>query len=1267
MSESKETKKNGGWKVFFKGQREDGDKQSGENKEAARPFPVPKFSVSSDKKTEAPKVTELPSSEMKLELPQLGSDTTERVFPVRSVVSFDSNPSSALQTPSLDKLESPISPFSDAFRRSSLANENAPKQTNADTDEEQRVTRPDYLTQMHEQRQRLAGMSPSSKVPTLSDPSSMNGLLLSSSNRDCASNGSTHQSTGPYERLHNTISEGAKILKPIRMSKGLQFLHEDEDDIIIQSFGALLVVTQSEDDFPVEVASTNTEEIFNIAPDDLFELKSICAIFSDTQSRIFRAHADYVLSDEYEVEEVGPEVFCLPTLDGSTQRLWCTMHTSKAYKNYIICELEPEIGGSQQLMDRIDFEGLRHRKPRPLSQFSQDEAPQRKSLSNTYDNPPQEADSMDSELLNIIPRILKRISSAQSLDALIQHTISTLQDMTKFHRITVYHFDGDRNGIVVADALDPERKLESHQGMHFQESTFPEDLKCQYLRDRVAFSYRKGEDVSELVYRVSTNKMALDLSHCYLTATPDDPASDTTQTSACACMSISINVFGKLWGLISSSKLVHREAVSSNIERLSYTLPFQLKDQSATEGTSTSEEISCPSGDLLGLFGSDYAAASIMGKVKVLGKPADSQEVLALLEYIRAKEIETVLWSTDLASDFEDLDYPPGFHHLASLLYIPLTTNGHDFIVFFRGQPRINQDNGALDIGSRPSEWSAAEFGKASMLTLLYRTFTEIWQEREVAMQNNQLMRLLLANTAHEFRTPLNAILNYLEIALDSSLNQETRENLSRSHSASKSLVYIINDLLDLTNAENGQKLTKDEVFNLSETLCEATNLFWEEAKQKNVNIQVVQHSELPPVLGDQRRVRQVITNLISNAVQHTSSGAVTIESCLIPEPCETGYISVEVAIHDTGAGMSQETVETLFCELEQVSNTEYIQKPKSSGRTCETGGMESSSVLGLGLALVARIVRNMDGQLSLKSEEGTGSCFKIRLKFPLPSEEDGNARVARSTSCGHQACHQKNDTNQAPKEDTAEKRKGIPCHCSDDSFPGPGPGEKDSNCLEVEIALTNGESRSITLAAPHSSDKSTQAVESLFTAPDQEKEEKTRVVLKEPKAPTQESDTPTTDMDAKSRLQVLVAEDDPVNSTILKKRLEKFGYQIRLTGNGKECAAVYRESPGSFDAILMDLQMPIVDGLSATKMIREYEVQADLRHDYVPIFAVSASLLEKDRHTYINSGFDGWIMKPIDFQRIHELLKGVKSTEKRSTCFYRSGMLEQGGWFAAD
>jgi hypothetical protein len=232
MSEPDEAKNNGGWKAIFKGQGVSVEKKAGR-----RTFSLPKFSISSDQKTETPTVMELPSRELNLELPQLGSETTERVFPIRSVVFFDSNPSSALQTPSLDKLESPISPFSEAFRRSSLANDSAPTLTDGDNNEEQHITRPDYLSQMHEQSQRIVGRSPSSRVPTLSRPASINDRLLSS-------NGNSN-TTGPYERLHNSISEGAKILKPVRMSKGLQFLHEGEDDIIIQSFGALLVVTQS--------------------------------------------------------------------------------------------------------------------------------------------------------------------------------------------------------------------------------------------------------------------------------------------------------------------------------------------------------------------------------------------------------------------------------------------------------------------------------------------------------------------------------------------------------------------------------------------------------------------------------------------------------------------------------------------------------------------------------------------------------------------------------------------------------------------------------------------------------------------------------------------------------------------------------------------------------------------------------------------------------------------------------------------------------------
>ncbi|KAJ5226049.1 CheY-like superfamily [Penicillium chermesinum] len=791
------------------------------------------------------------------------------------------------------------------------------------------------------------------------------------------------------------------------------------------------------------------------------------------------------------------------------------------------------------------------------------------------------------------------------------------------------------------------------------------------------------------------------------------PETTDSGTGPQACISIRLSAFGKLWGLIvcHSHRLDLRihplarrlcwfvsEIVSSNIERLSYTLPFQFKDQATTEDLHKCREIQTPSGDLLSIFGADYAVASILDESKIMGKPAESQEILALLEYFRAKELGTVIWSTDILSDLEDLEYPLGFHILSSLLYIPLLHDGHDFIIFFRSNKKTENENPEQDL-NHALDWSAAEFGKASMLSLLYRTFTDVWQENEATTQSNQLMRLLLANSAHEFRTPLNAIINYLEIALDGNLNQETRENLSRSHSASKSLIYIINDLLDLTNAENGQNLIKDEVFSLSDTLSEATDIFWEEARQKDVDIQVVQHSTLPAVLGDQRRVRQVITNLISNAVQHTSHGAVTIESCVLSECWESGHIAVEVAIHDTGSGMSQEAVEALFCELEQESWVKFAAH-------------ETENVLGLGLALVARIVRNMDGQLSLRSEQGKGSCFKIRLKFPVPSDggeapptsrngsnmniasADGNGRVRNDLASDLSAGTAQDASTDEAKRETyqgTEKSSKIPTGgsytCGDEVFPR-------SKQVDVNVELENGESRNLVIGSGGTEEMiqkgKTDESQEICTGHANEASPKVQVQgaldgsdatlkVKQENETSHEQPAehgkPIGEPVQPKQLHVLVAEDDPINSMIVKKRLEKFGYSVYLTGNGKECAAAYSEPSTSFDLILMDLQfeMPIVDGIGATKMIRDYEHQmakgglADQQERLqkrIPIFAVSATLFEKDRQVYLDAGFDGWIVKPIDFQRVHSILDELVFTPARDTCLRKSGVWEEGGWF---
>ncbi|KAJ5688784.1 hypothetical protein N7462_003176 [Penicillium macrosclerotiorum] len=1279
----------GDWKVLYDGRHHEPTQG---RRALARTLSIPKsMYISSDPKPDISTVTEI---DPKLKLPRLSEDATERVFPVRSVVSFDSTPSSALQTPSLDKLESPIPSFTDAFRKSSLFSD---KLTSGDM---HKLSRPNYLARMHEQRHNI---TPLSTVPTLSHPFFTNdkGVLVSS-RATASSSSSSRGKDSPSTQIQKTIHEAGEILAPIRLTKGLQFSHEDDAELIIQQFGVLMVITQSEDGlFPVQVASSNSNDILGISADELFELKSFCDILSGSQKVAFLSHVSLVLEDEYDVEKYGPEIFCLhlSTLEGGIRPLWCTMHTSRAYKNFIICEMESEIISKPGLTNSEGSEKRHSQRNGSITQALPEQTyAETRTLDtiNSCNGSTPKADTMDSELLNSLPRILRDIARSQALETLLQHVASTLQKLTQFDRITIYHFDGDQNGEVLTDIINSNLDLDRYEGIHFQESTFPDDLKKCYLRNTVSFSYREGPYSAGLIYRASTSKLALDLSHCYLPVTPVSPE-DSSSHPLQACISIGVYVFGKLWGIVSCQSYdedrrlhpllqkacwIMSDAVSSNVERLSYTLSFPLQNQSMiSEGYNGKESTRSASGDLLSLFGADYAAASILQETKILGKPNDSQEVLALLEYLRAKDIDTVLWSTDIASDFEDLDYSPGFRHLSGLLYTPLSADGKDFIIFFRSAPGSILDSPHPVGITKPVEWSATDFGKASILSLLYRTFTDTWQEKEAAMQNNQLMRLLLANSAHEFRTPLNAIINYLEIVLDGNLDQETRENLSRSHSASKSLVYIINDLLDLINAENGQRLIKDEVFSLSETLCESTDIFWEEARQKHVDLQVIQHSSLPPVLGDQRRVRQVITNLISNAVQNTSTGAVTIESCTLCEPCEPGYTAVEVAIHDTGSGMSQEVVETLFCELEQVSNKDYMQAPKSYAKTASSPNPETDNVLGLGLALVARIVRNMDGQLSLKSEEGKGSCFKIRLKFELPATSDGALASAQTTldkdlgskvggpgmprPGGPQASYDHIGTKEELCKEADNESQGISCQCGDRSFPGPGLGQEERKFLDVDVALKTGESRNITIPAPHPTpDKKTKSddglVQNLFNAPAQE----VLFASDEPTASPKDSKQVPPEMGSNTRLRVLVAEDDPVNSTILSKRLEKFGYSVSMTGNGKECAAVYRANPGSFDAVLMDLQMPIVDGLAATKMIREHENQAGSTQTRVPVFAVSASLMEKDRQTYVDSGFDGWIMKPIDFQRVHVLLDGVKSPSSRNSSLYRPGVWEEGGWF---
>ena len=1051
-----------------------------------------------------------------LSLPKLSPDTTERVFPIRSVVSVDS-PTPTLLTPSLEITESKPSPFGEGSLYV------PPRETET---------------------------SPSE----------------------------------PYGRMSKDGDHSSSFCTS--KSSGIRGEHRDRGPCIltaVQPFGTLIVMQEFEGNLAVQVVSNNCEVITGYTSDALFELNSFSEIVRQDQKDDFLYHAKFIAEEEHCFEQHGSEIVILSLSmpDGNLKRFWCTMHAPSGNPDLIICELEPEedsmsifnLTGDRKPNEQVD-EILESKLAKNPEQADEVALPPR--ALRIFGERKREFDFTN--ILNAMSRVLQLAWNAQSLEVLFNSVISVIQQLIGFQRVTVYQFDSDWKSIALADVVD--HASPNSSGPHLPASTPSEHLRRLHLQNKVCLLYNQYEPPAELVYRRPADAAKIDMTHSYLLSAPVtseflDPMPAHTG------MSIGIYIFGNLWGLISCQSYdgntqllppIHKlcwhisNTISSNMERLSYTVPFNVHKSSTAE-VNVYKCDTAPAGDILSLFGADCGASSVFGETKILGKPSDSQEVLAVVEYLRSRALDRILWSEEITKDFQDLKYPPGFNAISGLLYIPLSVDGRDFIIFcreltssayvehvsaaFRSFRTSWHPEGKTTL-CRPHAWSAVDLGKAYILSVVHRTFVEVWQQKEAALQSTQLMRLLLANSAHEFRTPLNAIINYLEIALDGSLAQETRENLSRSHSASKSLIYIINDLLDLTNAENGHSLIKDEVFNLSETLSEATDIFWEEARQKHVDVHIVQHSQLPLVLGDQRRVRQVITNLISNAVQHTPSGCVTIESCILPDKSESGKIAVEVAIHDTGAGMSQETVEALFCELEQVSNRDYILN-RCKAKSAKGG--ESKNILGLGLALVARIVRNMNGQLSVKSEKDEGSCFKIRLKFPLPFGGGEFLPLQELHLDGRQPEAASECQSMSSGQD--ENRS-----CGKDLFPSADSGSP------VNISAKTDEGQFEHPAKPDTTPTWLPLLEPVHNKP-------TRKTPAPEVTPVPPANLPQSTKPSDSQsLHILVAEDDPINSTIVKKRLTKSGHTVHMTGNGKECASAYASEPGVFDAVLMDLQV---------------------------------------------------------------------------------------------
>ncbi|KXN88126.1 Cyanobacterial phytochrome B [Leucoagaricus sp. SymC.cos] len=957
------------------------------------------------------------------------------------------------------------------------------------------------------------------------------------------------------------------------------------------------------------------------------------------------------------------------------------------------------------------------------------------------------------DVFAVMAQINEQLGAAQDLDQFLKVTVGIIKDLTQFHRVLVYQFDEAWNGQTVAELVDWGVTRDLYRGLHFPASDIPRQARELYMINKVRVLYDRSQPTARIVVKDKADlEEPLNMTHCYLRAMSPihlkylenmgvrasmsvvrmlhtQPRyvmiiNYLENMGVRASMSVSIMAFDQLWGLVACHSYGNSgmrvsfpvrqmlrllsQSISRNIERLSYAQRLHTRKliNTLSSDRHPTGYIVSNADDLLGLFDADFGILVIGEGAKILGPNQHGQEILIMAEYLRLKQFDTIQASQAVINDFSDLRLTTGFEVIAGLLYVPLSSGGKDFIAFLRrgqlrdvhwaGKPFKNTSHGAEasleprksfkiwseTVAGRCRAWTDEQLETAGVLALVYGKFIEVWRQKQSALQTTKLTNLLLSNATHEVRTPLNHIINYLEMAMNGPLDGETRDNLVRSHAASKSLLFTINDLLDLTRLESGNETSFNEPFDLRAAIEDAVHIYRKEASRRNLEFVLDVSNSPQTVVGDSRKIRTVVQNLTANALKYTETGTISVSCKPFDEPeglRSPKQTAVEIIVADTGCGIEGRKLEKIFREFEQVEFSE----PRSNA---EAG-------VGLGLAVVARIVEQLGGQLRADSKVQSGSRFSFLIPLALTQEGSdasqkspgSSIRSQRSQTCSRPASMLPSRTNEidglvealatshmspriSPTRDgplpPTESGPLSPRIITGGSTAG-GRGTfevKDSGVplrpvkvdyFDQEVARTH--------QAPHASLSRAQP-------PPVEGLSEVSVSPNRPRFHRRESRGVKVE-----KLRILIVEDNDINRTILAKRLTLTGHTVVNATNGQEGIDIIKNDDG-FDAVLMDMQMPIVNGFEATQQIRALESENIVRlqmdrvshrlNGRIPIFAVSASLMEQQREELISYGMDGWILKPIDFKRLNLLLKGVTDVEQRKRDIYRlGGSWEVGGW----